>query len=132
MVGAGPDKSGAWHPKVLASLAYAGDWLRVNGEAIYATRPCKIPHVGHIYFTRNKNHNILYAISEGWPGERIKIKNVKVSDGSTIKLLGYEKPLHWIPTGNDLVIILPRGLQKEENRPCRQAYTFKMYGTQRN
>jgi alpha-L-fucosidase len=132
MVGAGPDKSGAWHPKVLASLAYAGDWLRVNGEAIYATRPCKLPHVGNIYFTRNKNHNILYAISEGWPGPRMKINNVKVSDGSSIRLLGYEKPLNWVSIGNDIVIILPQKLQKEENRPCRQAYSFKMYGAQRN
>jgi alpha-L-fucosidase len=130
MIGVGPDRKGDWHPSVLASLAYAGDWLRVNGEAIYGTRPCKVRREGKVYFTRNKNHNILYAISAGWPGQRLKLKDVKVTEGSVVKLLGHDEPLPWVSTGKDMIIILPKKLQEAENRPCQQAYAFKIYGRQ--
>jgi alpha-L-fucosidase len=130
MIGVGPDSDGAWHPDVLASLEYAGDWLKVNGEAIYATRPCRAHRTGNVFFTRNRNHNILYAISEGWPGHRLQLKNVKASEGSVIWLLGYREPLPWISTGKDIIIILPKELQEAENRPCKQAFVFKLYGRQ--
>jgi alpha-L-fucosidase len=132
MIGIGPDRTGAWHPKALESLSYAGEWLRVNGEAIYGTRPCAVQRDENVCFTRNKNHNILYAIAEGWPGGRLMVKNVKVTEGSVIRLLGYEEPLPWVSTGRDIIILLPRELQAEENRPCKQAYAFKLYGKQRS
>ena len=38
-VGIGPDAHGLFHPIAVQQLEYAGDWLKVNGEAIYGTRP---------------------------------------------------------------------------------------------
>ncbi len=67
-IGVGPDLNGNFHPKVLQSLAYAGKWLKVNGEAIYKTRSCEITREGKIYYTRNKSNTVTYAITEGWPG----------------------------------------------------------------
>ncbi|HLV79177.1 MAG TPA: alpha-L-fucosidase, partial [Chthonomonadaceae bacterium] len=39
MVGIGPDGNGRFHPKALEAVEEAGAWLKINGEAIYGTRP---------------------------------------------------------------------------------------------
>ena len=37
-IGYGPDKDGEFHPLAVKALEFAGDWMAVNGEAIYRTR----------------------------------------------------------------------------------------------
>jgi len=37
MIGTGPDGRGLFHPKAIEALNGAGQWLKVNGEAIYGT-----------------------------------------------------------------------------------------------
>jgi alpha-L-fucosidase len=39
MVGIGPDEKGQFHPKAIEDLKQAGEWLKINGQAIYGTRP---------------------------------------------------------------------------------------------
>ena len=130
MIGVGPDLSGNWHPKVLESLGYAGDWLKVNGEAIYKTRPCKITREGNVYYTRNKDNSIIYALVEGWPGKSLFIDHVVPEAKSEIYLLGFNKPLSWEKNGDGISIKLPAELQLENNRPCKQAFAFKIIGYQ--
>ena len=130
MIGVGPDLTGNWHPKVLESLDYAGKWLKVNGEAIYNTRPCLITREDNVYYTRSKDNTMIYAITEGWPGESVFIDHVRPVRGSGIYLLGYDQPLSWRRKDDGIVIQLNDPLQNQENRPCKQAFTFKITGTQ--
>ena len=130
MIGVGPDLTGAWHPEVLEALSYSGEWLKVNGEAIYKTRPCPITKFDSIYYTRNKENTITYAIIEGWPGEALLVEHVKIKPGSDIYMLGYDKPLKWKKSKQGITINLPVELQNEDNRPCKQAFAFKMTGVQ--
>ncbi len=130
MVGVGPNLEGNWHPKVLETLDYAGQWLEVNGEAIYETRPCKITREGQIFYTRNKDNTITYAIIDGWPGESLFVEHLIPKRRSDIFLLGYDIPLSWEKKGNGIDIKLPTELQIEENRPCKQAFAFKIMGSQ--
>jgi alpha-L-fucosidase len=37
-IGYGPDVDGEFHPLAVKALEETGDWLKVNGDAIYATR----------------------------------------------------------------------------------------------
>ena len=130
MIGVGPDAEGNWHPKVLESLDYTGEWLKVNGEAIYKTRPCRITSEGDVYFTRDKNNTTTYAIVEGWPGESLFVDHIAPQRGTDIYMLGYDQPLNWNKKDEGVLIKLPEVLQKEANRPCRQAYAFKINGAQ--
>jgi len=42
MVDLGPNLQGEFHPEAIRQTKGAGGWLRVNGVAIYATRPKEV------------------------------------------------------------------------------------------
>ena len=55
-IGFGPRPDGTWPPEMIQRLEYVGDWLKINGESIYATRPYRRWHDGKdIRFTRSKD-----------------------------------------------------------------------------
>jgi len=116
-----------------------GDWLKVNGEAIYGTRPwftygegptrfkggSFIDRAELIYtkedvrFTRRGN--VLYAVALDWPGESCQINSLKILDPEKIKsisMLGAAGELEWELTGAGLRIATPK------RRPCEHAFSF--------
>ncbi|MBU6401095.1 MAG: alpha-L-fucosidase, partial [Verrucomicrobia bacterium] len=130
MVGIGPDARGQFHPKAVAALEQTGAWLRINGEAIYHTRPRPddLWKEGKVVrFTRTKDHRFVYAICLQWPGQSLTLKSVRAKPGSNITLLGLTEPLPW--TWNEatgLVIRIPAALQEQARRNLSLAYAFKI------
>ncbi|MBI4326826.1 MAG: alpha-L-fucosidase, partial [Chloroflexi bacterium] len=129
----GPDAKGRFHPEAIKRLEYVGAWLKVNGEAIYATRPWERWKEGeNIRFTRSKDAKFIYAISLSWPGESLRLRNLLPRPGSTVRMLGLTEPLEWKMDELDrLAVELPARLQEAANRPCQQAYVFKLEGAVR-
>jgi alpha-L-fucosidase len=124
-VGFGPMPSGEWPPEIVERLKYAGNWLRVNGEAIYHTRPRKIFREGkNIWFTSTADGRYVYAISMGWPRETFTTRSVRAVKGSPITMLGVDQPLEWWQNGAALSVSIPPSLA--HHKPCRQAYAFKI------
>lgn len=123
-VGFGPMPTGAWAAEAVERLEYVGDWLRVNGEAIYNTRPRPVFQDGHdIWFTSSKDGATVYAISLKWPDRSFTVRSVRPRPGSAVQMLGVPTPLKWEQQGEMIVVEIPSELA--EHRPCKQAYVFK-------
>ena len=130
MVGVGPDGNGKFHPTAIAQLREAGEWLRVNSEAIFATRARdgELWREGdHIRFTRTKDRRTVYALLLSWPGSEVRLATVRPLPESPIRMLGYPTPLPWtLDPAQGLLIRIPPELQNEERRPCRFAWTLRL------
>ncbi len=140
-------------------LLEIGDWLKVNGEAIYGTRyagrACqwtegKLPEekfgefmvkynlldqvgqqpnqdggaVKQVFFTRKPD--ALYAITAGWPGEKLVLRDVEVPAGVEVTMLGVPAKLDARVEGKTLAISVPP--LNPDQAPCRYAFTFKIPG----
>jgi alpha-L-fucosidase len=124
-VGFGPTPNGTWTPEAVERLEYVGAWLRVNGEAIYNTRPRTPFKEGtHIWFTATKDGRYVYAITDEWPGRQFKLQSVQGMSGSQIFMLGVRRPLQWQRQGQALVVDIPP--EVAEHRPCKQAFAFRI------
>lgn len=123
-VGFGPMPNGTWAPEAVERLEYVGDWLQVNGEAIYGTRPREVFHEGDdIWFTSSKDGRTVYAISLKWPGSQFAVRSVRAAEGSAVYMLGVHEPLRWRRNGDFVTVDIPAEVGKHP--PCRQAFVFK-------
>ena len=56
------------------TLRHGGEWLRVNGEAIYGIRPWETYKDGDVRFKRKGN--TLYAIALEWPEAELRLTSL--------------------------------------------------------
>jgi len=123
-VGFGPMPSGAWATEAVERLEYVGEWLRVNGEAIYKTRPRAVFQDGEdVWFTSSKDGGTVYAISLKWTGRIFTVRSVRPRPGSAVQMLGVETSLNWERRGDSIAVAIPTDVA--ERKPYKQAYVFK-------
>jgi alpha-L-fucosidase len=96
-------------------LREIGAWLKINGEAIYSTRPWLTPvqefysenaaqnnesKKGEIRFTRSKDGQTIYAICTEFPKDELVINSLYLNSGqSTVVMTGAEEiKLEWQQT----------------------------------
>ncbi|MHB8389813.1 MAG: alpha-L-fucosidase [Acidobacteriaceae bacterium] len=119
--------------KEIAVLDGITDWMQVNSEAIYSTRPWKVFGEGpnmvsgsfqtdslsklgprDIRFTRNKANTVVYAIVLGWPTDAFVVQSLGTSSATNpgkiehVQMLGTEEKLNWKQTAAGLRASLPK------------------------
>ena len=156
----GPAADGTIPPLMEQRLLEIGDWLKVNGEAIYgsrcAARTCQwtegqppkqeygeymvkynlMDQIGQqpkngvavkqAFFTQKPD--ALYAITTGWPGKKLVLRDLKVSKGAKVTLLGVPGELKKTFHAGTLTITTPE--LGPDAAPCHYAYTFKITGAE--
>lgn len=128
-IGIGPSAHGEFHPEAIRQMKAAGAWLKVNGEAIYATRSREgtlWSEGDTVRYTRSKDRRFVYAILTDWPGKQVVLKGVQPKAGSKVTLLGTHEGLPWkFDSTQGTIITLPENLQQASNRPCEYAWSLK-------
>jgi len=139
---------GSIDEKEMATIEGIGDWMKINSEAIYATRPWKLYGEGpaiagaapinaqgfnegrgkpftaeDIRFTRKGK--TLYAILLGWPDTKASlIKSLNNAAGKVehVQILGNKGGLVFEQNNEGLKVKLP------DAPPCKEAFVLKIDG----
>ncbi len=106
-------------------LREIGAWLKVNGEAIYATKPWLVSHQDqHIRFTQSKNGKNVYAICTRWPEKTLAINSVYLEQNAQITMLGCSANIPWVHKDGHVHLTVPESVRN--NKPCDHAWVFKL------
>jgi alpha-L-fucosidase len=112
-------------PQVMADrLTEIGDWLRINGDAIYGSAYWIQATDGNVRFTVTPGKFNMIAL--GWPGDQLVISApVPITADSKIRLLGSDgPPLPWTLTDGKLVITMPAAGQPATRSQYAFTFTF--------
>ena len=107
----GPMGDGPIPQPSLDRLEEIGEWVKTNGEAIFAVESLGADYKEgeHIRFTKKKNSPYYYAISLVEPSSEVVLKKIIPKKGSQITMLGASDFLDWSYTSaRGLVIEVPQ------------------------
>jgi alpha-L-fucosidase len=119
----GPTADGRIPVIMQQRLIEIGDWLKVNGEAIYGTRPWRVTSDGEFVRYTCKG-DAVYAICLRYPGRELVLSAPQPTDGTTVTMLGRQGTLNWRYEEDRMHIEVP--LLSIDELPCRHAYVFKL------
>ncbi|WP_168356290.1 alpha-L-fucosidase [Lysobacter enzymogenes] len=145
LLNVGPDGNGEIPPAAVERLHGIGAWLKVNGEAIYATRPLAPYERGNLFFTQKRGgerYAIWLSAKSNWESTPKKIRAKDAATDSTlpatltipadvaagrgkVALLGSRQSLKVTKgAAGELVVAIPGSLRKK--LPGEHAWTFKI------
>lgn len=91
LINVAPMKDGTISLVEQERLLELGDWLQINGDAIYASVPYTVQKdftTEGVWYTSNENRTITYAILTKWPGETVQLGSIPFTECLNIQLLG--------------------------------------------
>ncbi|MBK7107018.1 MAG: alpha-L-fucosidase [Ignavibacteriae bacterium] len=120
LLNVGPDEKGNIPHESIIRLEQVGNWMKLNSEGIYNTRPMKNYFEGeNIKYTKSKNSDYIYAYILKKPvSDSIKIKYVVPKDNSKIFLLSQNLTLNYSIKNNETIVLLPSGIEENEYPIC--------------
>jgi alpha-L-fucosidase len=124
----GPSPEGKLADTAYDRLKEMGDWMAVNGEAIYKTRPVVPYKEGKTCFTSLPDGTIyvLYLADENEKRMPVfvDVKGIKPLKGTSIELLGKRGSLKYTTHENEFRINIPSEFMNHP--PCKYVWVFKL------
>ena len=148
LLNVGPKGTGEFPPEAVARLQAIGSWMKINKEAIYATKPWEISNelvsdktlskayvddalgdvtskviLPDIYFTSKEN--TVYVIARSWKADVLPVKSLATNKQSiaSVKMLGYKCKIKWKADADGLTINMPKEKKLPKTVPV---YVFKV------
>jgi|GEM_PF-870437 len=144
MLNFGPKADGTIPDECSVPLLEMGEWLKANGEAIFASRPWEIAEEGptemsdntnaggayDIRYTQSKDGKKVYATSFGLPDGPLTLMSTKVTSKAhqgkvTMLANGRDIPYSVNDKGQ---LVLDLSSINQENAGCKYAYSFCLSG----
>ena len=125
LLNVGPDSNGELPEPAVQRMKEIGKWMRVNGNAIYGTRPVPPYKIGQVCLTRKANTAYaIYLAEEGQiaPPERIQVPPVR--SVKSVRLLGSDVAVEWKIADDGLSITIPQSIR--QSPPCEHAWAFEI------
>lgn len=91
----GPTADGRIIPIFEERLKEIGKWLKINGDAIYSTRPWRVQKESSAWKTwYTKKGSKVYALMCRWPKSKyLKLHSPEVTPTTKVRLLGYKEEI---------------------------------------
>ncbi|XP_028819735.1 tissue alpha-L-fucosidase-like [Denticeps clupeoides] len=111
LLNVGPTPDGMIPPIFQERLLGLGSWLKVNGEAIYESTPCRVQEENGtvpVWYTCKDSSVYAVFLMKPPPSSSFSLPSPKTSASTVVTLLGNPAPLDWAPLHPaGLVVLLP-------------------------
>ena len=124
LLNVGPKPDGTLEDIAYERLHDIGDWMKINSEGIYGTKPIAPYQVGDVYFSRKDD--AVYAFYLAPEGENSIPETINIGEftpSGKVTMLGSKTALSWKKTADGTVVSIPASLRKAQ--PCNYIWCLK-------
>jgi alpha-L-fucosidase len=124
----GPTPEGDWEGDAYDRLREIGEWMQLNGEAIYNSKQVRPYKEGNVCFTQGNDGTVyvIYLVDENEQRgpEKLTFTNFCPAPEARIELLGTGEPVSWQKNEDGCEIEVPASVGK--NSSSRYAWTLRI------
>lgn len=121
-----PGPQGQWHDGAYKLLEDMGEWMKVNGEAIYGTRAMAPYKEGKVAVSK-KGANTVYIYYMADAGEsmplQIGMTTYSLPAGAKVEMMGTVTTLKWQKNGNGFTVTIPDKIRNSP--PSKYVWVMK-------